>query len=436
MECPNCGRQNPESARFCSHCGTALTADARAASSAAAPAPLTPTDAARQPRRMQRTLATCATGCVSLLLFLCTLLIVALEVPNLVALGLSTIAAITPAAFYSLLVLSLDRYEREPRRTVLGAFGWGAMVAILFSFIINSLTGQLLFAQTGDQAASALTAIFVAPLVEETFKGLALLVLLVLFRDEFDNVLDGLVYGALVGLGFAMTENIVYFGREYIEGGAAGLTMLFIARAVLGGFGHALYTATTGAALGWARSQYGRGILRFIVPVIGWALAVFQHFLWNAGTIVIVVIMGEGASPLSVVLVATIFLTLPALLTLFVIWLVVSRRESIIVREQLAEEVPNGVLTRHEYDILSQIRLRRQAGWAAYRQGGLAMWALQQRFFQAAAELAFRKYHLSRGEALKGEQKQTPEDEYRAQLAAIRAKLTATAAANPAQPQG
>lgn len=364
------------------------------------------------------------------------MLLLVASVPDPVGLGLSTVGAVMPAIFYSVLVLSVDRFEKEPWRALLGTFAWGAVVAVVFSVVMGTLFDVLVAAAVGPETGALIGIGLGAPIVEETFKGLGLLGLLLMFRNEFDNVLDGLVYGALVGLGFAMTENILYFGTEYIEGGFDALTELFIVRAVLGGFGHALYTGTTGAALGWARSRHGRGALRFFVPLGGWALAVFQHFLWNSGGFLIAAVLGEDASLLLVVLVMTALFTLPALLTLLVIAVVAGRRESRIIREQLADEVQSGVLTQAEYQALGDGRSRRRASWDAYRHGGLKRWRLQRRFAQAAAELAFRKYHLSQGELPKGDQKRTLESGYRAELASLRARLGSLPAGSASGAQG
>jgi protease PrsW len=123
-----------------------------------------------------------------------------------------------------------------------------------------------------------------APLVEKSFKGIAVLAVLNFARDEIDSTLDGLIYGALVGVGFAMTENIHYFGQTYLEGGLGEFGTLVVSRAVLGGFGHPAYAAITGAAVGWSRGRYGRGIARVVVPILGWALAVL-HVTWNGGLV-------------------------------------------------------------------------------------------------------------------------------------------------------
>jgi RsiW-degrading membrane proteinase PrsW (M82 family) len=124
-----------------------------------------------------------------------------------------------------------------------------------------------------------------APLVEKSFKGIAVLAVLIFARDEIDSTLDVLSYGALVGVGFAMTENILYFGQAYLEGGLGEFGILVLSRAVLGGFGHPAFTAITGTAIGWSRGRYGRGIARAVVPVLGWSLAVVLHATWNGGLV-------------------------------------------------------------------------------------------------------------------------------------------------------
>jgi RsiW-degrading membrane proteinase PrsW (M82 family) len=386
---------------------------------AGAPAPLAGVDPVEQALRRQRLVVRIVAGCVSLPMLGCVVLLIIGSVPNPLALALSAGAAVVPALVYALLILAIDRFEREPWRALLAAFAWGAVGAVLFSAVVGLVTGELLSAAFGERAGTLLNLGLGAPFIEESFKGVALLGLLLMFRAELDNVLDGLVYGALIGLGFAMTENILYFGQAYLGEGLGGLTQSFLVRAVLGGLGHALYTGTTGAAVGWARGQHGRGMLRFVAPVAGWSLAVFQHFLWNTGAVLLAALLGERASALLIVLVEATVFTLPALLVLGTVALVSARRESEIVREQLAEEVAAGVLTRRDYETLGDARARFAASRAAWRAGGFARWALQQRFHQAAAELAFRKYHRSRGEPLPGGRQELAEREHRAQLAAL-----------------
>ncbi|HEY8447556.1 MAG TPA: PrsW family glutamic-type intramembrane protease [Thermomicrobiales bacterium] len=407
--CPRCGAQ--VNARwFCPNCGARLPDQDSAT-------------AARRARRRRRWGLILA-GIATAVMILCVMFLVIASIPDPVALVLCVVAAVVPAAVYSWLVLRLDRYEAEPRRAILSAFGWGAVGAVLFSALAELVFAGVLSTTVGPDAADFLTVAIGAPVIEEAFKGGALLIILWFFRREFDNVLDGLVYGALIGLGFAMTENIFYFGEAYREDGAAGLGELFVARAVVSGLGHAQYTGTTGAAIGWARSRYGRGVGQYVAPVAGYVLAVLQHFLWNTGAVVIAGLKGEDLSAISLVLLMAPFFILPAVIVLYLVARTASRRELQIMREMLHDEAARGVLTPAEYQVLTTDKLRKAALTEAERRGGKALERRLRRFFQVAADLAFRRYHLRRGELLKPGQ-QAPDDRYREELAALRAELAA-----------
>lgn len=365
----------------------------------------------------RRDLTLAAVGTLTVLLLVTNGFSLFLAVPDGVALVLAFAGSLVPAVCYTALVLSLDRHEREPWHTLLGSFGWGALVATLFSGLITSASAPFL----SDLAVSSVE----APLVEESLKGVALLGLLVMYRHEFDNVLDGLVYGALIGMGFELTEDVLYLGSAYLEGGAARLGEEWLLRPVLTGLAHAVFTATTGAAVGWARAQYGKGSLRFAVPVLGWALAVLLHAAWNLAGWWLWVRLGENLPAALRLLLQITLLLLPAGLTLGAIARLAHERESAVIREQLGAEVESGVLTRAEYATLSHSASRSRALTEAARAGGRKRRAAQQRFFQAAAELAFLKHHCAHGEAGECVRDGHTEDEYRARLAVARALLCA-----------
>ena len=216
-----------------------------------------------------------------------------------------------PTLAYLWYVLSLDRYEKEPLRAVAFAFGWGAVGAVIFSVFAELFFAGFAILAAGEDDADTLTLVVGAPVIEEAFKGLALLLLLWFYRQEFDNVLDGVVYGAVVGLGFAMTENIGYFIIAYEEDGASGLGELFLVRAVINGFGHAMYTGIVGAAIGWSRSRYARGAARIAVPVLGYLIAVLLHMLWNGGVLFIADLQERKQTIWSVMLVEVPLFVIP-----------------------------------------------------------------------------------------------------------------------------
>ncbi len=139
----------------------------------------------------------------------------------------SAISAVTLATPYLLVILWIDRHEREPPLLLMSAFLWGAVIATMISLIGNMTFGGVVSLMGAHPAtADQLTASVSAPIVEELAKATALVALYVMFRNHLDNVLDGVVYGALVGLGFAVFENFIYYVNTGNLVGAIGLSCL------------------------------------------------------------------------------------------------------------------------------------------------------------------------------------------------------------------
>ena len=362
-----------------------------------------PQERAAAPNAPHRAPIIAITGFAGLSVFGCLVLCVGLllvaSIPDPVALGLATVAAIVPAVVYSMIVLLLDRFESEPWYTLIGAFLWGAVVAVVFSVILSLVTGSFVFIAWGAEAADLFGLVIGAPVFEESTKGAALLVLLLAFRHELDNMLDGIIYGALVGLGFAMTENILYFGSFFLEGGLAGLIFGFFIRAGIGGFAHALFTACTGAGIGWARSQYGQGGWRFIAPFAGLGLAMLLHGSWN-GSSAIAAYFQVGAGGALLMLAFLFFgIVVPASLTFLTIAFFSWRRQLAMLRTELAEELRLGTIRDDEYTMLTDPGLRRRAHWNALFTSGLRSWVRQHRFSRLTSQLAFQRHHAAQGEA-------------------------------------
>src|SRR4029079_10387541 len=123
-----------------------------------------------------------------------------------------------------------------------------------------------------------------APIVEEFLKGAGLVLLYLIVRDEVDDAMDGFVYGALCGLGFAVVEDVVYFMAGF-GGTPSGVLEGFYVRVLSSGlYGHVLYTGLVGMAIGVVVSQRDPSPVRERWPsAAGWvALAVAGHVLWNA----------------------------------------------------------------------------------------------------------------------------------------------------------
>src|SRR6476646_7736841 len=155
-----------------------------------------------------------------------------MEIITVVA--IATLLTLIPTIFYALFIWWLDRYEKEPLPLLLVAFLWGAVPAVIIAIVLEVVIGfpvdQLISSDTGRELTSASV---IAPVVEELVKALILVVLFLAFRREFDNVLDGIVYGAMVGLGFAMVENVLYLTSAASDGGIGNMITLWAFRAGL-----------------------------------------------------------------------------------------------------------------------------------------------------------------------------------------------------------
>ncbi len=292
---------------------------------------------------------------------------------------LALFASVVPAILWSLFVWWCDRYEREPLGLVIVTFWWGAVPAVIFSIFIEGVLSIPLRPLHLDSALlDVVESSAVAPVVEEVLKGLALLVLFLALRHEFDGLLDGVIYGALVGFGFAMTENLLYFIGALMEGGLGNLTVVIFLRAILFGLNHAFFTAITGAGLGLARLSRN-ATARWLLPLVGLSAAVGFHAIHNLGTSLaqmnfLTFLVSIASDWAGVGIVAAIVL---------LAW---HQEKSWIVAE-LADEVGT-TLTREEYAVAASYgrRLRQWLAGARGRQWG--------RLHHLATELAFKKHRL------------------------------------------
>ncbi|CAN5180501.1 hypothetical protein BH20GEM2_BH20GEM2_22050 [soil metagenome] len=302
-----------------------------------------------------------------------------------------------PVPVYVALALWLDRFEAEPVGLLARAFAWGALVAVPLSLLVNAAveigTGSPLFAT-----------LLSAPVVEEVTKAAVLFHLFHTERHEFDNVTDGVVYATMVGLGFAMTENVLFYGAALARGDAADVFML---RALVAPFAHPLFTAMTGIGLGWARESLRRE-LRPAAAVGGLAAAVVLHALWN---------LSARFDPWFGAV--YVLLMLPAFVAVLLAVRRSLRREAEVIREQLAPLVADGVLTEAELRRLCTIRHRLGATWEALLHRGAGPWRERRRYHQTASELAFLRWRAARGmrEAAAGEWEEECVEELRRFLA-------------------
>lgn len=324
-------------------------------------------------------------GLIALFLGLLVLLLIGIETGP-VALLLGIVVATIPVPLYIALVLWIDRYEAEPLWMLATAFFWGALIATFFAFLLNTGTGGAVALLAGEQAGEAFSAVISAPIVEETGKALILFIFFFWKKDEFDGVIDGIVYASMSAIGFAMTENILYYGRAALGGGGA-LTVSFIIRGFFAPFSHPLFTSLTGIGLGLARQSTNTAV-KLITPVIGILMAIFMHSIWNGSAV-----FGGGG----LFLITYIVVMVPAFIIMLIVIGLALRREGQVVREFLVIDLERGFLTSEEYKQLGSILGRMGSSFNSLSQTGVKGWRARMRFNQLASELAFHRSRVARG---------------------------------------
>ena len=279
--------------------------------------------------------------------------------------------------------LWLDRYEAEPTSLLLFAFGWGAAVATLVALVLNSASVVALQNAGGDVD---LASVLVAPVVEESVKGLGIVAVLLARRREFDGVVDGIVYAGMVGIGFAFVENVLYLGRAFGEDGGEGVATVFVLRGVFAPFAHSMFTMAIGVGLGIAATRKGSWV---VAPLAGWVVAVLVHGAWNFSAI----------SGLQGFVAGYLFLQLPFFAVAVTLAVMARRREGRLIARHLEVYAASGWLTPAEVSMLSRMPDRRNArAWASRTSGPDAGRAMRD-FQELGSELAFLRERMSRGTA-------------------------------------
>ncbi|MER6105558.1 PrsW family intramembrane metalloprotease [Streptomyces sp. NPDC001832] len=287
----------------------------------------------------------------------------------LVGLGL----AVLPVPLLMAAFRWLDRVEPAPWRNLLFSFAWGAFAAALIAIIANSFATRWIAAATADPSgANTLGATVIAPVIEESAKAAAVLLIFLFRRREFNGIVDGVVIAGFTASGFAFTENILYLGTAFGEDqqiGASGVVSVtaatFFVRAVMSPFAHPLFTVLTGIGFGLAAvSARRRRIRRIVLPLLGLVLAMGMHALWNGSA---------SFGPYGFYAVYWVFMVpVFGLVTWLAIWS--RQRELRALSAELPAYAAAGWLTPAEPLALSSMRARGMAREAARRQHVAAAW--------------------------------------------------------------
>jgi protease PrsW len=288
-----------------------------------------------------------------------------------------------PMFLFAAFVNWLDRYEKEPKILLGAAFVWGMIIAAGGAFILNTAFGIGIYAFTRSEGIAEFgTTSIVAPIIEESLKGLAVVIVFFLFRKEFDSILDGIVYAAITAMGFAAVENVLYIYRNgYVEGGWEGFWTLVVIRVVLVGWMHPFFTSFTG--IGLAISRMSRNpLVKFLAVPAGYTVAVVTHAFHNTFGGLIGGMGGLVAGTFVDYLGYTFMLA-------FIIWIIV--RERNVLKKQLREEMEKGYISQRQYvSALSFFQT------SAYLSALTSRTFLKTaRFYQVCGELAHKKEQLA-----------------------------------------
>ena len=287
-----------------------------------------------------------------------------------------------------IIVYRMDQFEPEPASLIVIALVWGGVVALSFAAIANSSLLTFLQHVLPSNQVESWGASLVAPLDEEFYKGAGLVMIYLIARNEIDGLMDGLVYGAMIGLGFQVMENIQYFVHAAAESGAgqigAVIGTFFVRVLIAGLYSHMLFTGLLGFGFAyfvtrrsesWARRA---GVFALFI-VLAWA----AHFVWDSPWLDP---FTQGSAGLFIV--GLIVKGLPFLLLLLLLGIFARRRETQVFARLMAEEVGGDVVTQEEIQVLRSGHRRRVAVRQARRRKGAAAGRVAKRLMREQMNLA------------------------------------------------
>jgi RsiW-degrading membrane proteinase PrsW (M82 family) len=310
-----------------------------------------------------------------------------------VAWVLSIVLLAVTAVPAGVVIYRLDQFEPEPPLLVVIALLWGGVVAVTFAGFVNELTYGFLQHLVPAVTVDAWAASLIAPVNEELYKGAGLVILYLMARREFDNVMDGLVYGAFIGLGFQVVENIQYF-VENSGGTARGVLEIFYVRVVLSGlYSHMLFTGFMGFGFAYFITQVGRRLGRrlgvfALCIVLSWA----AHFVWNSPWLESLMYEGDAGFAGALMIKGLPFLTILVLLGVFA-----GRRERQVFGRLMHSEVGSDAVAKGEFYVLESGRRRRQALRQMRRAKGAAGHVVFKKLMREQINLALLRMRLPAG---------------------------------------
>ncbi|DAC72239.1 MAG TPA: hypothetical protein DSN98_06230 [Thermoplasmata archaeon] len=195
--------------------------------------------------------------------------------PTIETLVLLVFLSFLPPILYTIWIRNTERCHREQWKPIFLCFLWGATIAIVASLILEIMLEMPLTTSWSQGGMTPfLATVVIAPVVEEFTKPLALHLRSV--KSNLDELEDGLIYGAVAGLGFSATENLLY-GFSFLSEGFFIFLVLMATRS----FGSCLLHASATALTGYG---YGKTVMKhasFLGVLPYFLLAIFLHGFYN-----------------------------------------------------------------------------------------------------------------------------------------------------------
>jgi RsiW-degrading membrane proteinase PrsW (M82 family) len=292
--------------------------------------------------------------------------------------------------------LWLDRWEREQPSRLASAFVWGASFAALSSIWSQEWLQSFFDAAVGTDFTVWFRPLVITPVTEEVFKGLFLVWLLVYRRRQITGLLDGIVYGALVGAGFAFTEQILYLGRTIVtfvasdpsdDSAVVTLVLSFVLRMVMVPFFHSFLVAIFGLGAAAAAGRHSRAA-RFWLASAGLLVAIVLHGVWDWAGL-------AGADPFLLFKIYGVVM-MPLFSAMVVLAIVLRHREGKAITAALPGLARDGHIAEHEVATLANLGQRRRWRRDVRRRSGRAAARAAGRYQAEASALAIRTTRAER----------------------------------------
>lgn len=242
---------------------------------------------------------------------------------------LAVVVWVAYAVPFVFVIVWLDLLEPEPVPFIAAALAWGAVVATSLAYIGNTALLSIVFKIGGAHFTQDWGTAIAAPTNEEVLKALGVVVVILIAKRQVNTVLDGIVYGAFVGLGFQVFEDLIYTLRGVNAAAQAGASateqvwQYFLIRGLAGGlYSHAVYTAIVGAGIAYFVVRTDRSLQHRVAVVAAlFAASWFMHFVWNSRW------LNDQATGTAEYFGVAFIKGLPALVLLFLLYRFARKRE-------------------------------------------------------------------------------------------------------------